>query len=100
MKLRHVGPDLRGRSTGSQGGELTPDGGVGRGLRPCQQWREGRYRDDCRRNAGFLCPCRCGVFELLGELLVVPEGLKEVGDLVKQEKANSLVHLDSTKLMD
>jgi len=31
----------------------------------------------------------CGVSELLGELLLVPEGLKEVGDLEKQDRVTS-----------
>lgn len=35
----------------------------------------------------------CGVSELLGELLLVPEGLKEVGDLEKQDRVTSLVHV-------
>lgn len=35
----------------------------------------------------------CGVCELLGELLLVPEGLKEVGDLGKQGRVTSLVHV-------
>ena len=35
----------------------------------------------------------CGVSELLAELLLVPEGLKEVGDLEKKDRAASLVHV-------
>ena len=35
----------------------------------------------------------CDVSELLGELLLVPEGLKEVGYLEKKNRATSLVHV-------